>query len=175
MKTLLKLFVFISLFFITSIYFLPKEGLYNLFEEKLSKQNIVISDELREEKIFSLDLNHMNIYYDGIDSALVKSTTISTYLFLSKVKIRDIKVSDSFKNMIPSKIKNIKLVHSFLDFTKVSISLNGDFGEFIGKYLILDNKVVGELKPSKIMKSKYRNILRQFKLKEGRYYYEYKL
>jgi hypothetical protein len=98
---------------------------------------------------------------------------IKTFLLSSQIDIKDLKVSDSFKNMLPSKINSIKISHSILSFDKVAISSSGEFGEFNGKYLIFENKIIGELIPSKIMKSRYKSILREFKLKEGKYTYEF--
>ena len=174
MKLLLKLFLYLAVFFIAILVFLPKEKLYNLAEEKLALQNIIISNEQRIKKAFSLDLKNMEVYYDGIDAALVNNLNITSYLCLSKIKIKDIRISNSFKNIFPNKIENLELKHSVLDFNKVNIFSKGDYGEIEGKFLIFENKIIAELKPSNIMKSKYRNILKQFKLKEGRYYYEYK-
>lgn len=175
MKFLFKILIFSMIFFIVFLAFLPKEKLYNLAEKKLALQNIVISNEERKDNIFSLDLNNIEVYYDGINTALIKKSKISTFLFLSNIEFYDIRISNSLKNMFPNKIKNLELRHSFLDYDKVSILSEGDFGQFEGQFLIFESKIVGELKPSNIMKSKYRNILKQFKLKEGRYYYEYKL
>ena len=72
------------------------------------------------------------------------------------------------------KIEKLELSHSLLSFNSIKIDSSGEFGEFKGSYSIFDKKFLGELIPSKIMKSKYRNVLNQFKLKDGKYYYEYK-
>jgi len=76
--------------------------------------------------------------------------------------------------MFPAKIKDIKLKYSLLKFDRVDFKAFGDFGEFRGDILLFENKFEGELVPSDLMKSKYRNLLRQFKLVEGKYRYEFK-
>ncbi len=174
MKFLLKIFIYILIFFISLFVFLPKEKIYNLAEKKLILQNIIISNEVRKEKTFSLDLNDIEIYYNEINTAIIKEAKINTYLFLSSIEITDIRVSNSFRNILPNKIRNLELKHSILDFKKINIFSKGDFGEFEAEFLIFENKIIGELKPSYVMRTKYKNLLKQFKLREGRYYYEYK-
>ncbi len=173
MKFIFKIILYIVIFFTAVLIFLPKEGFYNLLEKELAKQNIIISNEIRDEKLFSLEIKNMNIFYDGINGATVKSIKIKTFLLSSKIDIKDLKISDSFKNILPTKINNIKISHSVLSFDKVDIVSSGDFGEFIGKYLIFENKIIGELIPSNIMKSRYKSILRELKIKDGKYTYEF--
>ncbi|WP_072682460.1 hypothetical protein [Arcobacter sp. LA11] len=175
MKFIFKTILLISVFFISLLIFLPKESLYNLLEKELYKHNIIISEEVRNEELFSLNINSSEVYYDGINTALIQNANISTYLIFSKVNIEKIRVSNSLKNFLPSKIERLELSHSIINFNSIKINSIGDFGEFKGSYSLFDKKVLGELIPSTLMKTKYRNILNQFKLKDGKYYYEYKL
>ncbi len=174
MKFLLKSIFIVLLFLTTFLIFLPKEGLYNLLETKLLEQNIIVSNEIREEKPFGLNINGSEIYYNGINTAFIKDIDFTTYFFYTDIEIDILRVSKDFRNIIPSKIKAINLKHSILSFNKIDIKVNGEFGKFEGKVLIFDRKIIGELEPSEIMKSKYRNILNQFKLVEGKYKYEFK-
>ncbi|PLY08330.1 MAG: hypothetical protein C0625_01725 [Arcobacter sp.] len=175
MKFIIKTILLISIFFVSLLIFLPKENLYNLFEKELFKHNIVISEETRNEKLFSLNINSSEVYYEGINTAFIEDIDIKTFLIFSEVNVKKISVSQSFKNFLPSKIEKLKISHSLIDFASIKIDSSGDFGEFKGTYSIFDKNISGELVPSKIMKSKYSNILNQFKVKEGKYYYEYKL
>lgn len=174
MKFLLKILAVVILFFISFIVFLPKQGMYNLIEEKLFEKNVIISGELVKEKSFGLKLTGAEIYYDGINTAFLKKLNLRSYLFYSKLEVYDLRISKSFENMLPSKILNIDARHSVLKPNVMKISANGDFGSFKGELKIFEKVLVGELKPSDIMKSRYRNILREFKLVEGKYLYEYK-
>ena len=175
MKFIFKTIILIAVFFISILIFLPKENLYNLFEKELYKHNIIVSGEIRNEKLFSLNINSSEVYYDGINTAFIDDIDISTFIVFSKINIKKIRVSKSFKNFLPSKIDNLEISHSIIDFNSIKIDSSGEFGEFKGSYSIFDKKFLGELIPSKIMKLKYRNILNQFRLKDGKYYYEYKL
>ena len=52
MKKLLKIFIYLLVFIFSIVAFLPKESFYNLFEKELEKQQVVISNEIRKEKLF---------------------------------------------------------------------------------------------------------------------------
>ncbi len=174
MKFIFKSILIVIVFLISLLIFLPKENLYNLAEKELQRQNIIISNELRKEKSFGLDINGAEVYYDGIYTAFVKEINLTSFLFYTSINLDSIRISKDFENMLPSKIKNIKLIHSLSTFNKVLIRANGEFGEFKGEVLLFERKIIGELKPSNIMKTKYRNLLRQFRLEEGKYRYEFK-
>lgn len=175
MKFIFKTIIFIAVFFVSCLIFLPKENLYNLLEKELYNYNIVVSEEIRNEELFSLKIDSAEVYFDGINAAFIKDIDITTFLIFSKINIEKTTVSKSLKNFLPSKVKSLELTHSIIDFSNIKINSSGEFGEFKGKYSIFDKKVLGELIPSQSMKSKYRNILNQFKLEDGKYYYEYKL
>lgn len=174
MKFIFKIMILFLVFLISLFIFLPKEGFYNLIEKEISKQNIIISDETKNSKTFGINIKNSEVYYDRINTAFIKDIDISTYFFYTSLVIDTIRVSKSFENMLPSKIKMIKIEHSILAFDKIDIKADGEFGKFQGKILLLERRIIGELNPSKIMKSKYRNILKQFKLVEGKYKYEFK-
>jgi hypothetical protein len=172
MKFILKSTLLIFVFLFSIIVFLPKEGIYNFLEQKLSEKNILISNEVREENLVSLDLTNMILFYDEINSAIIQSTKIKIFLFLNEIKLKNIRVSSTFKKFVPEKIDNIILKYSILDIKSININAEGDFGLFHGKYNLFENRLEGELKPSSMMKTKYRNILNNFKFNEGKYTYE---
>lgn len=174
MKFLFKAVFLLVLFLISLLAFFPKVELYNLLEKELSKQNIIISNEIRETKLLGLKIKGADVYYDGIDFAFIKEIDFLTYLFYTNINISNIRVSKDFKNMIPSKIESITIKHNILSFNKATIHSLGDFGEFNADILLFERKIIGELKPSNNMKSKYRSLLREFKLVEGKYKYEFK-
>lgn len=174
MKFIFKSILIVIVFLVSLLIFSPKESLYNLAEKELQRQNIIISNELRKEKSFGLNINGAEVYYDGIYTVFVKEVDFTSFLFYTSVNLDTIRISKDFENMLPSKIKSIKLIHSLSTFNKVLIRANGEFGEFKGEVLLFERKIIGELKPSNIMKTKYRNLLRQFRLEEGKYRYEFK-
>lgn len=174
MKFFLKLILIPILFLFALFIFLPKQNIYNLAEKELSKKGIIVSGEIVREKSFGLRLRGAEVYFEGINTAFLRKLNLDSYLFYSKVELYDLRVSKSFTNILPSKVSNVFLEHSVLNPAIIKINADGDFGSFEGEVQILNRKILGELKPSNIMKSRYRNILNQFKLVEGKYQYEYK-
>ena len=174
MKMIFKLFIYLTVFLMSLLILAPKELAYNFLENELAKKQIIISDEIRDEKSFGLDIKESKLYFEGIEIANISKTSITTFLLYTKVKVKDIKLLDSFKNMLPSPIMDIEIKHSILEFDKVNINASGLFGKLEGKADVLNQKVILELFPSKVMKSSYSRLLRNFKLKDGRYTYEYK-
>lgn len=174
MKFILRSIIIIFLFIYSFLAFLPKEGFYNFLEQELIERGVIVSGETLKEKTFGIKVTGAEIYYEGLNTALFKSLDLDTYLFYTSAKLKDLRVSKDLANMLPSKILNVNVEHSVLNIIAANISANGDFGSFEGKIHLLDRKITGELKPSNIMKSKYRNLLREFKLVEGKYLYEYR-
>lgn len=174
MKFLFRLIVIPVIFLFSLIVFLPKEGFYNLLEKKLVESGITISGEIVKEKNFGIKINSAEVYYDGLNTAFLKKAELNSYLVYTKFKTNNLRISKSLVNILPSKISNINISHSILNPIIIKLDAEGDFGSFEGEANLLNKKFTGELKPSNIMKSKYRNILRNFNLVEGKYLYEYK-
>ena len=174
MKTILKIILYIFTFIFAIFLFLPKESLYNLLEKQLEKSSIIISNEKRDEKFFGLDILDGDIYYEKINVANVRKISLKTFLIYSELKIDDIKLLKSLKSLAPSPIDEIVIKYSLLTFNKIDINAKGLFGELIGNIDILNRVITLELAASTNMKNSYLNILKNMKLNEGKYYYEYK-
>lgn len=174
MKFILKTLVYFLFFIFSLLIFLPKEQFYYFLEKQLSTKSIIVSNEIVDEKLFGINIKDAQLYYDGINFALVNNIDMTTFLFYNSVNFDSLRVSKSFSNFLPSNIDNLKLKYSILDFSSIKILSKGDFGEFEGKISIFDNKIIGELKPSNIMKTKYSNLLRRFKKVNGKYIYEFR-
>lgn len=174
MRKVLNFFIYVTLFLIAFMVFLPKESLYNLLEKELEKKQIVISDEKRDEKIFALDVSNANIYFERINIGKFDELSISSYLFFTKIDLNNVSFLDTFSSFIPSPITNISLKHSIFNFNKVDISSDGAFGKLSGEFNIFTNSVRLELIPSKTMKDSYSKLLKSMKYENERYIYEYK-
>ncbi len=174
MKRILKIILYIFTFIFALFLFLPKESLYNLLEKQLEKNSIIISNEKRDEKLFGLDILNGDIYYENINVANVKKISLETFLIYSELKIDDVKLLKSLESLAPSPIDEIVVKHSLLSFNKIEINAKGLFGELIGNIDILKRVLTLELAASSNMKNSYSNILKNMKLNEGKYYYEYK-
>jgi len=167
------LFIYFIVFVLALLVLFPKESAYNFLEQELAKNKVIISDEARVSKSFGLDILDSKLYFEGIEVANTSKATVTTFLFFTKVKVKDIKLLDSFARMLPSPIIDIEIKHSVVKYDKLDVNANGLFGKLEGEVDVLNRKVNLELFPSKVMKSTYRNVLRNFKLKDGRYIYEY--
>lgn len=174
MKTIFKLVIYFIVFLLSLLILLPKQGAYNLLEKELAKKDVVISDEIRDEKLFTLNIIDSKLYYQGIEVANTSNVSISSFLIFSEIKIKDVKLLDSLKTMAPSPISNLSIEHSVLEYDKINIKGDGLFGELLGHIDLINRIVSIELIPSKTMKNSYSKLLRNFKLKDGRYMYEYK-
>ena len=174
MKKIFKLLIYFLFFILFLLIFLPKESIYNLLEQELSTQNIIISDEKRNEKLLSLDVKNANIFYNGIEGGNISNMNFFSLFVYSKVEINDVKLLQSLSSFFPPYIKNIDLEHSVLDYQNVNISSLGDFGSLTGNIDLLNRIIILKLEPSLEMKRNYMKVLRNMKLKEGKYNYEYR-
>ncbi len=174
MKKILKLVIYIFVFIFCILIFLPKESLYNLLEKELYTQEIIISNEVRNEELLEFSINNYELYIKGIKVANINKSSFFSLLFFTKIYISNIELDNSFKNMIPSPIINIEISHLILDYNNLKIKSIGKFGKINGIVDILNRKINIELQASKLMKESYFDILNKMKLKDGKYLYEYK-
>lgn len=172
MKKIFKLFFYLFLLVFFIIALLPKEAIYNYFEHKLLMQKIIISNEQRNEKLLSLDINNAKIYYEGINVANVEKASFLGLLLYNDINISNVRVLKSLSNIIPSSIKTINIKYTILDYEHIYIKSSGAFGNLSGTLNILNRKLVLELEASSIMKRNYNKLLRNMKLKNGKYLWE---
>ena len=172
MKFLKILFLFC--FFVAAlIVFLPKKSLYYFAEEELSKYKTVIANEQIDEGLFSLTLEHADIYVEGIRVAKVMEADLGIYVLHNAVHLKQIRLSGMAKNFLPTRMESLTLSYDLWDPTRIHLNAKGEFGEAKGEILLLSNKIVMTLKPSKTMLTKYKSILRRMKkAKNGEYSYE---
>lgn len=175
MKKILKFFMYIALFIGSLIVFLPKESLYNFAEKELEKHQIVVSNEVRDEKILTLNVSNANLYFEGINIGKFENLSFCSYFVYTKVNLNQLSLMDSFSAFLPSPISNITLKHSILNFSKIFINSSGAFGELNAQFDIFTKTLKVELNASKIMKDSYLKSLSYMKLENGVYTYEYKL
>ena len=174
MKKIFAIFIYFIVFLISLIAFLSKESMYNLAENELVKKDIVISNEIKEEKLFGIVISNANVYYQGINIGKFDNISLSSYLFFSRIDISNVSVLDSFALIIPNQIKDVSIEHSILAFNKIKINSNGTFGNLKGEFDIFTRSLRIQLIASDEMKNKYSKILKSMKLENGEYIYEYK-
>ncbi|RXI30790.1 hypothetical protein [Arcobacter defluvii] len=174
MKKILKFFMYLFAFILFFMIFLPKESLYNLLEKELEQKQIIISDEIRDEKLLSLNVSNANIFFEGINIAKVDSFNFMSLFLYTKIELTNISLIDSFTSFAPSPIDKIDIRHSILNPNKIYMEAFGLFGEMKAEINILNRVLKVELNASKQMKNSYSKLLKYFKYENERYVYEYK-
>jgi hypothetical protein len=174
MKKLFSIIIYSILFLFLVVIFLPKQEIYNFALTKLADKEIIVQDELFQDKYLNTQIDNTNIYIKGIKSAVVSKITFETFIFYNKLGINDIKISENFKNFVPTQINLVEVKYSVLNPLFVDIKLDGD--EFKGNgYIDLVNKKINlTIYPSNKFIRSYSMILKNMKMINSKEYsYEY--
>lgn len=75
-----------------------------------------------------------------------------------------------------AKVESLNIKYSLFDFDKIQLSSQSkELGSLKGAFDLIKLKLDVALLPKKGLKDKYSSLLKQFKMKNGAYLYEYKL
>ncbi|WP_044417269.1 hypothetical protein [Halarcobacter anaerophilus] len=75
-----------------------------------------------------------------------------------------------------AKVESLNIKYSLFDFDKIQLSSQSkELGSLKGVFDLIKLKLDVALLPKKDLKDKYSSLLKQFKMKNGAYLYEYKL
>ena len=174
MKKIFKLFLYVFVFLAFFICFLPKESFYNLLEKELEKNQIIVSNEIKDDKAFSFVVSNAEIFYQGINGAKIDEMRFQTYLFYTNMSLKNINILESLSSFIPTPIDEVIINHSIFNFHKIKIKSKGIFGELTGDINLFTKELKLELNASDKMKTSYSKLLKNMKLENERYFYEYK-
>jgi hypothetical protein len=152
------------------IIFLPKTNLYYLLEEKIGKNNIVISDEKIKEGMVSLTLEEFNLNYRKDSIIEIKKADIYTYGLFNYINIDKLKINKLFNK----EFSNAKVIYSIIDPLNLKL-----YTEYKSSTLNMDiNLIDKKIKVSLLLNandkkefSKEINYMK--KSKNGDYKYEY--
>ncbi len=169
---ILKKVVWIFIFLYLVIAFLPKENLFYLAEEHLSKQNIILNNEKLRDYFGFFKIEQADVYYDGLNVGNISKTSVFLGLIYNQISINDANFNDSLRNFLPQEVKNITIRGSILFPVRLLISGNGDFGDISGYVDLYNKKLRLSLKPQKDFVGKYPAIAKQFKKDKDEYIYE---
>ena len=167
------LFYAIFLFVVTFV-MIPKTSFYFMGEQKLFKKGVIISNEKINEGLFSFDISDGDIIYNDLRFANVSSAKLKLHFINNRLNIENINIAKEFQGFVPGKIKSIQIDHTILDPAFINISSTGDMGDIDGRVDLIKRTIKLSLTASKLMKSKYKMILKQMKNKDGIYKYEYR-
>jgi len=173
MRFIFKLLFYTITLLLMIIFFLPKENIYYFGEKELKKYNIIISDEKVEDKGLEFNIKDSKLYFEQIKSVDIESLSILTTIGYNQLVIKNIIVDESLQNLVPSRLDSANIIYSILDPLVITIDGVGSFGKLKGVVYLIDRKIVLELLPSKLMKSKYKQHLSMMKKQSsGVYRYE---
>ena len=172
----IALFLFYLFFFLAALlFFTPKESLYYFGEKQLKPLGVVIGHEEVIDHGFTLEVQHAKLYVKKIESAKIQSIQLHLFGLYNALDISDIVLDKTFEQFFPPRIDHVDIRQSILSPVVLSAEAVGDFGEAIAVIDLLDRNGSILLTPSKLMRSRYKNTLRQLKrTKEGDYSYVFK-
>ncbi len=173
MVKIYKFFAYFIFFMIMLYAFFPKANLYYQAQKDLTSYKIKIINKTLHENIFSLNLQHVTISYEGVQTAKIAKMHILLLGVVNNIDVDGVILSGVVKNFLPQKIYRISLHYSILHPLEVRAVLKGGFGDAKCFYEIKKHTFVMRLHPSMIMKAHYKSSLRELKkLKNGVYLYE---
>jgi len=173
MVKILKFFAYSLFFLMMLLYFMPKQNLLFLLQEKLQPYALTITQEQLDEKALSLELHNVDLSYEGVAVANIKDIVLQPLIASNSITATAITLAPFLRSYLPPDIASVRLSHQLLDPLHLSIEVKGDFGEAEGSYDLSSKRIVLILHPSKTFLRRYRKSLRYLKKnKEGGYFYE---
>ncbi len=175
MKKIALFFLYSFLFLASLLFFTPKENIYYFAEEQLKPLDVVLGYEEAVDHGFTLEILHSKLYVKKIKSANIASINIGIFGLYNAVSVDNIVLDKTFEQFFPPLIQSVAIKQSIIAPLQLNGEALGDFGEAVATVDLLERSAKVVLKPSKLMRSRYKSTLRQFKKsKEGEYSYEYK-
>ncbi len=172
-KKLYKFFGYSVFFIVTLMYFTPKISLYYFLETKLNHFAVVIDSEEAIDNGFTLKINHQTVYYESIQSATIKESTLKLLILYNALNLQDITLSSAAKSFVPLHIDTATITYTLFDPLYIKAAMDGEFGKAHVRYNLLERTLHLELFPSELMLKSYVNTLKNMrKSKEGEFTYD---
>ena len=169
-----KILLFIAIFYLGFVLFMPKINLYYTLENFAKKEHVVIKEGAIKDRWIDLEIKDATVFYDGIASLEAKEIDMLPWIFYNKITLTDVSPSKTLKSMFDAKADEVTLTYSVLSYKTIMIAAHGDFGELVGTLDVMAQKIHLVLSPSE--KFKNHQIVRQyFKKQEEGLVYESKL
>ncbi len=169
-----KIVLFITIFILGLVLFMPKINLYYTLENFLKKEHIMIKEGAIKDRWVALEIKDASVFYDGVASLEAKEIDILPWIFYDKVTLKDVRPAKALTSMFDAKADSITLTYSLLSYKTIMIAAEGDFGTLRGYIDLRERKIHLVLAPSK--KFKNHQVVREyFKKQEEGLVYESKL
>ncbi|MGB5964813.1 MAG: hypothetical protein WBF77_03990 [Sulfurimonadaceae bacterium] len=175
MKKIALYFLYTLLFLGALLFFTPKENLYYFAEGQLKPLGVIIANEEAIDHGFTLEITDAHLYVQKIKSANIGSATFSIFGLYNSLSVANFVLDKTFEQFFPPLIQHIDLRQSLINPLHLNATAVGDFGEAEASVDLLERSAQVLIKPSELMRSRYKNTLKNLqKTKEGDYRYEYK-
>ncbi len=172
MVKLAKFIGYVLFFMAALMYFTPKASLYYFAETQIEPYGVIVTDELVKDNGMTLSLKDATVTVKSIESAVVQSVDVAIFGLYNSIDVKNITLASTASSFVPTDIKLLNISYSILNPLNIKAYASGGFGEAEAKVSLLDRKLILKLEPSKLMNSKYRSTMRNFKkLKDGGYEY----
>ena len=171
----LRMFLYIMVFCISLIYFLPKNELVDFaVKNYIVKYDADVNLNLKN-KILSYEASNSNIFYKNAKVLNIKNLKVDPFILYNGINGRNITLEGMAAGFFPKNIKQFSASYSIFDPKKVTFKADGDFGSLTGRLDLATLKVYIEMIPSVLMKKQYSFVLNNMKKTAKNYIYEYKL
>ena len=170
MKFLKKSILFLVALLGLTVFFAPKQQLYYQAEELLQTKNIVLSEEIANDKGFIFNIKGGSLYYDDLEVARLNEITFWPFLVFNRVAAAPFTFSDEMQSFVPGMITQLYLQYSILNPLKVTFYAEGNFGTLSGNVALIERKITLDLIASNELIKSAPFWLRQLKKVEGGVY-----
>ncbi len=175
-KKIAFIFAWLVFFVAALLFFAPKVNLYYLLEKELQKLHVVIDNETIVEHPFGLELEHADVYAEGIRILKVMELHANVWLVSNSIEAGQIRLDGVAKSFLPTKIEQAVVHYALWNPLYATFEAKGEFGVLQGRVALKERKVFLLLHPSDYMKRHYAQLLGEMKKnKEGGYTYEQSL
>jgi hypothetical protein len=141
MQMVKKLLLFGVVGWLALLLFMPKSELYNTLQRELNRYDIRLNEERIEEGAFDLKVEAITLYLKGIPIATIDHIEVVSYLFYTKVTIKELRLDASLHQQAPSRIEETILVHDITDPLMVYVDINGSLGTVQGGVALQERRV----------------------------------
>ena len=170
-----RFFIYVILFFVTIIYFFPKNEAVNFIVKEFSKKEKVDFQITLDNNFLSYYGENGVVFFKDERIASISNVEISPYLFYYNIILDNVKLEGYAGEFFPKNIKNINLSYNIFMPNKITIESNGEFGTLNGYIELFEEKMFLEITPSSLLSKNYSFILSQFKKNGNKYIIENKL
>jgi len=131
----MKKVFYVVLFFISFIWFFPKDNLFFSVQDILSKNQIYLPSVKVEDKGYKLNIKDVKVYYNKMDIGSIENIDFFSFLVYNRIFLSNIKLN--FQDLF---IKKLNINYFIVSPFKISIVGDANFGKIDGFFDLKDKK-----------------------------------